>query len=53
MPFPEERALFAVDFVSARRLPFRNLSDSYYPDWIDSLRRVERQIQELAALDLG
>ena len=42
MLFPEERTLFAVDFVSVKRLPFRNLSDSYYPDWIDSLRRVER-----------
>ena len=42
MLFPNERTLFAVDFVSVKRLPFRNLSDSYYPDWIDSLRRVER-----------
>ena len=42
MLFPDERTLFAVDFVSVKRLPFRNLSDSYYPDWIDSLRRVER-----------
>ena len=42
MLFPEERTLFAVDFVSVKRLPFRNLSDAYYPDWIDSLRRVER-----------
>ena len=40
--FPEERTLFAVDFVSTRRLPYRNLSDSYYPDWVDSLRRVKR-----------
>lgn len=42
MLFPNERTLFAVDFVSVKRLPFRNLSDSYYPDSIDSLRRVER-----------
>ena len=41
MLFPDERTLFAVDFVSVRRLPFRNLADSYYPDWIGSLRRVE------------
>tara|TARA_B100000676_G_C17443166_1_gene515198 strand:- start:284 stop:535 length:252 start_codon:yes stop_codon:yes gene_type:complete len=41
MLFPDERTLFAVDFLSVKRLPFRNLSDSYYPDWIDSLRRVE------------
>ena len=42
MLFPEERTLFTVDFVSVKHLPFRNLSDAYYPDWIDSLRRVER-----------
>ena len=42
MLFPEERTLFAVDFISTRRLPYRTLSDSYYPDWVDSLRRVER-----------
>ena len=42
MLFPEERTLFAVDFISTRRLPFRTLADSYYPDWVDSLRRVEQ-----------
>ena len=42
MLFPDERTLFAVDFVSVKRLPYRNLSDSYYPDWIDSLLRVEQ-----------
>ena len=42
MLLPEERTLFAVDFMSTRRLPFRTLSDSYYPDWVDSLRRVEQ-----------
>ena len=42
MLFPHERTLFAVDFVSVKRLPYRDLSDSYYPDWIDSLRRVEQ-----------
>ena len=34
--------LFAVDFISIRRLPFRTLADSYYPDWVDSLGRVEQ-----------
>ena len=42
MLLPEERTLFAVDFISTRRLPFRTLADSYYPDWVDSLRRVEQ-----------
>jgi len=42
MLLPEERTLFAVDFISIRRLPFRTLADSYYPDCVDSLRRVEQ-----------
>lgn len=41
MHFPQERALFAVDFISVNRLPYRDLSDSYFPDWIESVKRVE------------
>ena len=41
MYFPEERTVFAVDFVSVKRLPYRDLSDSYVPDWMDALMRVE------------
>ena len=41
MHFPEERALFAVDFVSVNRLPYKTLSDAYIPDWIDAIRQVE------------
>ncbi len=41
MHFPEERALFTVDFISVKRLPYMNLSDSYFPDWIQAIRRVE------------
>ena len=41
MRFPEERALFVVDFISVNRLPYRDLSDSYFPDWIESVKRVE------------
>jgi len=41
MHFPEERALFTVDFISVKRLPYMNLSDSYLPDWIRAIRRVE------------
>jgi glyoxylase-like metal-dependent hydrolase (beta-lactamase superfamily II) len=42
MRFPKERTLFAVDFITVKRLPFRNLRDSYLPDWIDSLKNVEQ-----------
>jgi glyoxylase-like metal-dependent hydrolase (beta-lactamase superfamily II) len=41
MLFPDERTVFAVDFISVKRLPFRDLPDSYFPDWIDAIRAVE------------
>ena len=41
MNFPEERTLFAVDFIPVRSMPFRNLPDWYIPDWVDLLRAVE------------
>lgn len=39
--FPAERAIFAVDFIPVKSFPFRDLPDSYFPDWMDSLRTVE------------
>ena len=41
MHFPAERALFAVDFISVKRLPYRTLSDAYLPDWIEAIRAVD------------
>ena len=41
MHFPEERTVFTVDFISAKRLPFRTLGDSHLPDWIDAIKQVE------------
>lgn len=41
MYFPEERAVFTVDFISVKRLPFRTLSDAYFPAWMEAIRRVE------------
>lgn len=40
MHFPEERALFTVDFVSVKRLPYKTLSDAYFPDWIEAVEKV-------------
>ena len=40
--FPEERTLFAVDFIRVKRMPFQALPDWYIPDWVDSLRAVEQ-----------
>ena len=39
--FPEERTMFTVDFITVKRLPFRNLGDSYLADWITSIKRVQ------------
>jgi len=39
--FPAQRAVFAVDFISVNRLPYRSLSDAYFPDWIDAVELVE------------
>ena len=41
MRFPRERLLFAVDFIPVNSYGFRDFPDSYMPDWIDSLKRVE------------
>ena len=41
MHFPAERALFAVDFIAIKRLPYMTLSDAYFPDWIEAVRKVE------------
>ena len=41
MHFPAERAVFTVDFVSVKRLPYMELADAYIPDWIEALKFVE------------
>jgi len=40
--FPKEQAVFAVDFVSVERLPYRNLSGGVFPDWYLSIDRLTR-----------
>ena len=49
MHFPEERTLFAVDFIPVQSMPFRNLPDWYIPDWVDSLRAVEQMDFDILA----
>jgi glyoxylase-like metal-dependent hydrolase (beta-lactamase superfamily II) len=41
MRFPDERVLFAVDFIPVRSLPFRDLQDTYIDEWIESLKKAE------------
>ena len=38
--FPAQRAVFAVDFTAVKRLPYRNFSDAYLPDWIRAIKRL-------------
>ena len=39
--FPNERVLFAVDFIPVDSIAFRNFPDAYLDDWIESLKKVE------------
>lgn len=39
--FPDERAVYTVDFISVNRLPYMGLSDAYFPEWIDAVKKVE------------
>ena len=41
MSFPQQRVLFAVDFIPIKALPWKTLTDSYIPDWIDAVKKVE------------
>ncbi len=41
MHFPAERALFAVDFISVKRVGFKTLTDAYFPEWMDGIKVVE------------
>ncbi len=41
MNFPAERTLYACDFITVKRVGFKTLSDSYFPDWMDAIKMVE------------
>ena len=49
MRFPNERVLFAVDFIPVESMAFRNFPDSYLDDWIESLKKVEAMDFEILA----
>ncbi|MGE4658800.1 MAG: MBL fold metallo-hydrolase, partial [Gammaproteobacteria bacterium] len=40
--FPEEKAIYTVDFLTPNRPPRTDLDGGYLPEWLDSLRRVEQ-----------
>jgi len=37
---PKEKVLFAVDFLPVQAVMFRNMPDSFLPDWFASIDRV-------------
>jgi glyoxylase-like metal-dependent hydrolase (beta-lactamase superfamily II) len=37
---PKEKILFAVDFLPIQAVMYRDMPDSYLPDWFDSIDRV-------------
>jgi glyoxylase-like metal-dependent hydrolase (beta-lactamase superfamily II) len=44
MFFPDENAVYAVDFVCVKALPFQDLPDYayHYPQWLESLQKLEK-----------
>jgi glyoxylase-like metal-dependent hydrolase (beta-lactamase superfamily II) len=49
MRFPDERAVFAVDFVAVERLPYRDFPESFLDEWPQSLRALEAMDFEILA----
>ncbi len=49
MNFPDERTLYAVDFIPVKTVAYKTLSDAYLPGWIKSLRRVEQMDFDILA----
>lgn len=39
---PQDKLLFAVDFIPVEAVAYRTLPDSYPDDWIESLKQVEQ-----------
>ena len=37
---PRDKLLFAVDFITVASLPFRDMPDSYLPDWFTAIDKV-------------
>lgn len=42
MRFPDERALFAVDFIPIKSVAWKNMTDAYIPDWMEAIKKAEQ-----------
>lgn len=47
--FPAERIIFTVDWIPVQGLPFRDMNDTYFEEWIDGLKRVEQMDFDILA----
>jgi glyoxylase-like metal-dependent hydrolase (beta-lactamase superfamily II) len=47
--FPAERVIFTVDWIPVQGLPFRDMNDTYFEEWIDGLKRVEQMDFDILA----
>ncbi len=41
MNFPQQRTLFAVDFIPIKSVAWKNLTDAYIPEWMEAIKKVE------------
>jgi hypothetical protein len=44
LSYPARRIIHAVDWIENKRLPFRDLQDSYPTEWIAGLERLDAEI---------
>jgi glyoxylase-like metal-dependent hydrolase (beta-lactamase superfamily II) len=47
--FPAERIVFTVDWIPVQGLPFRDMNDTYFEEWIEGLKRVEQMDFDILA----
>ena len=47
--FPAERVVFTVDWIPVQGLPFRDMNDTYFEEWIEGLKRVEQMDFDILA----
>ena len=47
--FPAERVIFTVDWIPVQGLPFRDMNDTYFEEWIEGLKRVEQMNFDILA----
>jgi len=47
--FPAERIIFTVDWIPVQGLPFRDMNDTYFEEWIEGLKRVEQMDFDILA----